>query len=146
MENNIGWLLSRAAFAWRHAVDHYMADLGLTQSRWIAMLHLDRTGEGCSQKELAGDIGIEQPSLLRTLNLLEEAGLILRKPCPDDARRKTLWFTERGRELMQAVEARAFEGRQQMLRGLSDEERTLFYGLLSKVIDNANHISTPENS
>ena len=145
MENNIGWLLSRAAFAWRHAVDLHMAELGLTQSRWIAMLHLDRTGEGCSQKELATDIGIEQPSLLRTLNLLEESGLIFRKVSEEDARRKTLWFTEKGRELMDAVEATAFKGRQQMLQGLSEQERDELHTLLNKIVIKGNHF-IPENS
>lgn len=145
MENNIGWVLARAAFGWRHTVDQHMAELGLTQSRWIAMLHLDRLGEGCSQKDLAADIGIEQPSLLRTLNLLEEAGLIVRKVSAQDARYKTLWFTEKGRELMNAVEALAFRGRQQMLEGLTEQDRSHLYRLLSKIVTNANH-TIPENS
>ena len=146
MENNIGWQLSRAAFAWRDAVDRYMADLGLTQTRWIAMLHLDRMGEGCSQKNLADNIGIEQSSMLRTLNNLEAAGLLERHTCPEDARRKTVWFTEKGRSLLQQVEQRARAGRQEMLEGLSEEERTLFSTLLNRVIDNAHHLSQPEKS
>lgn len=145
MESNIGWILSRAAFAWRHAVDLHMAELGLTQSRWIAMLHLDRVGEGCSQKDLATDIGIEQPSLLRTLNLLEEAGLIIRQVSEEDARRKTLWFTDKGRQLMQSVEATALKGRQQMLQGLSAQERAELYTLLNKIVINGTQF-IPENS
>ncbi|WP_218312362.1 MarR family transcriptional regulator [Alteromonas antoniana] len=146
MESNIGWLLSRAAFAWRDAVDRYMADLGLTQTRWIAMLHLDRMGEGCSQKDLADNIGIEQSSMLRTLNNLEAADLLIRKTCSQDARRRTVWFTDKGRSLLQQVEQRASAGRREMLEGLSEEERKIFHTLLNQVIDNAHHISKPEKS
>ncbi|MDC8830813.1 MarR family transcriptional regulator [Alteromonas gilva] len=142
MESNIGWMLSRAAFSWRHAVEYYMADLGLTQTRWIAMLHLDRLGEGCTQKELAAHIDIEQPSLLRTLNQLEEAGLIERKHCSEDARRRLLWFTDKGRSLLTDVEAKAKLGRQQMLQGLTSEQRQQLSSLLETVIDNAHHLIT----
>ncbi|MBC3765165.1 transcriptional regulator SlyA [Neptunicella marina] len=138
MESNIGWLLSRAAFSWRNAVDHYMSSLGLTQTRWIALLHLDRLGEGCSQKELADNIGIEQPSLLRTLNQLEEAGLVIRKGCPEDARRKTLWFTAEGRDLLFKVESMAKAGRQKMLAGLDKQQRETFHQLLELIIENGN--------
>ncbi|NVK55384.1 MAG: transcriptional regulator SlyA [Alteromonadaceae bacterium] len=141
MESNIGWMLSRAAFSWRHAVDHYMADLGLTQTRWIAMLHLERLGEGCTQKELAATIGIEQPSLLRTLNQLEESGLIERRSCNEDARRRLLWFTVKGKSLLEDVATQAQFGRQQMLQGLNSEQRQQLSGLLEKIINNANQIS-----
>ncbi|MBD3586034.1 transcriptional regulator SlyA [Salinimonas sp. HHU 13199] len=136
MESNIGWLLSRAAFSWRNAVDHYMSSLGLTQTRWIALLHLERMGEGCSQKALADNIGIEQPSLLRTLNQLEASNLIQRKSCAEDARRKTLWFTPQGRELLKQVETMANAGRQKMLEGMDSNQRETLHTLLQQVIDN----------
>ncbi len=145
MESNIGWLLSRAAFSWRNAVDHYMSSLGLTQTRWIALLHLDRLGEGCSQKELADNIGIEQPSLLRTLNQLEESGLVVRKACAEDARRKTLWFTPQGRDLLQQVESMARAGRQKMLAGLDNEQRAALHDLLQQVINNGNQFFSEQS-
>ncbi|WP_438864613.1 transcriptional regulator SlyA [Neptunicella sp.] len=145
MESNIGWLLSRAAFSWRNAVDHYMSGLGLTQTRWIALLHLDRMGEGCSQKELADNIGIEQPSLLRTLNQLEQSGLIIRKACAEDARRKNLWFTAEGRELLEQVESMAKAGRQKMLTGLDPQQRQLLHELLQTIINNGDQFITEKS-
>lgn len=144
MESNIGWLLARTSFAWRAIVDRYMADIGLTQSRWIAMLHLYRLGEGCSQSELAADIGIEQPSMLRTLNHLEDAGLIERRACANDARRKTLWFTSAGRELLQEVERMVSKGRQQLLAGISKEHRAILHDCLITILDNADKLNTAD--
>ena len=139
MEQNLGWLLTRAAFNWRHTVDFYMEELGLTQSRWIALLHLGRLNEGCSQSELASDIGIEQPSMVRTLQHLEESGLIERRQCAEDARRRTLWLTEKGRQILSDVESMAKKGRQQLLNGLSREQRQVLHECLNQIIDNAQH-------
>ncbi|MFD1384579.1 MarR family transcriptional regulator [Rhodanobacter aciditrophus] len=137
MENSLGWNLSRAALSWRHAVDTYMADLGLTQSKWIAMLHLNRKGEGLTQSELAADIGIEQPSLIRTLNNLQAAGLIERRESPKDARCKTLWFTEEGHRKLNQMEQIASQGREELLKGLSPEQREQLSHALLIIIDNA---------
>lgn len=138
MQNTIGWLLNRASYGWRTVVDKAMKELGLTQSGWMTMLHLHRLGEGCSQKALAANIGIEQPTLQRSVNCLQESGYLLRKTSAGDARVKTLWFTEQGRALLARMEAIAADCRAEMLAGLSDQECEQFSQLLEKVLDNAN--------
>ncbi|AXR05112.1 MarR family winged helix-turn-helix transcriptional regulator [Salinimonas sediminis] len=137
MQTSLGWLLNRTAYGWRNVVDQYMKTLGLTQSGWMAMLHLNRSGEGCSQKELAHEIGIEQPTLQRTMNALVEAGYIRREKCPHDARRKTLWFTAPGSQLLAKMETQASAAREAMLAGLNEQEREQLHALLSRVLDNA---------
>ena len=150
-ENNIGWMLIRAANSWRAAANLFMSDLGITQPRWTALLYLQRLGEGCSQRELADAIGIEQPSILRTLNGLEESGLIERRPCPKDARRRTIWFTNKGWDLLIQVEKHAQEGRQTLLENFNDTEKAQLLDLLQRTLDNAqdyihNHQPTPPAS
>lgn len=137
IDSNLGWLIARVSFTWRKVVDHYMAELGLTQSRWVALFVLKRIGEGCTQRELAAKMGIEQPSLVRTLNQLEEAGLIERRINPNDARSRTLWFTQAGLELNERMEAIAHEGREKMLQGISAEQRQTAYLLLEQILENA---------
>jgi len=144
MEHNLGWLLARAAFNWRNVVDHSMQDLGLTQSRWIALLHLGRMGEGCSQSELAADIGIEQPSLVRTLQHLEDSGLIERRACAEDARRRTLWLTDKGLQVLRDVENRALKGRQKLLKGLSAEQRQALHECLKQINENTFNLNQAE--
>ena len=137
MDSDIGWLLGRAAHSWKTVVDVWMQDLGLTQSRWIALLHLKRMGQGVTQSQLAADIGIEQPSMLRTLNQLEDSGLIERRADRQDARRRTLWFTAAGTALLEKVEARAVEGRSHLLDGLSQDQRLAFRAVLQQLLENA---------
>ena len=144
MESNIGWLLSRAALSWRTVVDQHMAELGLTQTRWIALLHLKRVGEGCTQSALAANIGVEQSSMLRTVNQLLEAGLIERRASADDGRCRTLWLTDAGKALLVDVEQLAFKGRQQLLAGLDTQQRQQFHDLLAHIIINAHTVLMPE--
>ena len=141
MDQNIGWNLARAALNWRHVVDERMATIGFTQSKWIAMMHLNRLGEGCTQSDLANTMGIEQPSLIRTLNQLESAGFITRQESSSDARRKTLWFTEAGKAKLVEMQKMADEGRVSLLNGLSQEQRQLLDDMLLTIISNAQNMS-----
>ncbi|MBM6549473.1 MarR family transcriptional regulator [Marinomonas ostreistagni] len=141
MDQNIGWNLARAALNWRHVVDDRMAQIGFTQSKWIAMMHLNRLGEGCTQSDLANTMGIEQPSVIRTLNQLEQAGFIKRKESPSDARRKTLWFTDAGKTQLIEMQQMADEGRAALLNGLSTEQRELLDDALLTIISNAQTMS-----
>lgn len=144
MDQNIGWNLARAANSWRHVVDHYMSDIGFTQSKWIAMMHLNRLGQGCTQSDLASNIGIEQPSLIRTLNQLESSGFIERRESPNDARCKTLWFTEEGKQQLDVMQSIAEKGRSELLVGLSNEQRALLDDALLTIISNAQQMSSKE--
>ncbi|SBS27069.1 Transcriptional regulator SlyA [Marinomonas aquimarina] len=144
MDQNIGWNLARAANNWRHVVDRHMSDIGFTQSKWIAMMHLNRLGQGCTQSDLASNIGIEQPSLIRTLNQLEASGFIERRESPNDARCKTLWFTEEGQQQLNVMQSIAEQGRSELLCGLSPEQRALLDEALLTIIANAQQLSVKE--
>jgi len=144
MESNLGWLMNRAGHTWRTVVDRYMAELGLTQTRWVALLVLDKVGEGCTQSVLAANVGVEQPSLVRTLGQLEEAGLIERRTNPADGRCRTVWFTEAGRELLGKMEAVADGGRKLLLKGVSSEQRKMLHDVLEIIISNAQAVLEEE--
>lgn len=144
MDQNIGWNLARAALSWRHIVDFHMAEIGFTQSKWVALMHLNRLGEGCTQSDLANTMGIEQPSLIRTLNQLESSGFIERRESPEDARCKTLWFTEEGHSQLKNMQKIADEGRSQLLDGLTSEQRKTLDQALLQIISNAHKMSSKE--
>lgn len=144
MDQNIGWNLARAAQSWRHVVDLHMAEIGFTQSKWIAMMHLNRLGQGCTQSDLASHIGIEQPSLIRTLNQLESSGYIERRESAHDARCKTLWFTDLGNNQLIKMQNIADAGRSKLLEGLSSEQRKLLDQTLMLILSNAQKMNAKE--
>ena len=76
-----------------------------------------------SPSELAAHERVTPPSMNRTLNGLEEAGLIARHPAEDDARRVRVTLTPAGRERIAATRALRTAWFSQQLAGLTRDER-----------------------
>ena len=63
----------------------------------FALLSIDRE-EGTPSTKIAARMGMEATSLTRTLKSMEENGLIIRKPNPNDGRGVLIYLTDFGRE------------------------------------------------
>ena len=99
-----------------------IAEYGLTEARWLALLAISRGGEGMTQKDLAGRLLIEGPTLVRTLDWLEGEGLVERRESPHDRRAKTLHLTAKARPLIHRIEAAATGVRAEILAGIPEAE------------------------
>ena len=84
MESPLGSDLARLVRVWRALIDHRLKPLELTQTHWVTLHNIHQLPPEQSQIQLAKAIGIEQPSLVRTLDQLEEKGLISRQTCASD--------------------------------------------------------------
>lgn len=84
MESPLGSDLARLVRIWRALIDHRLKPLELTQTHWVTLHNIHQLPPDQSQIQLAKAIGIEQPSLVRTLDQLEEKGLISRQTCASD--------------------------------------------------------------
>lgn len=89
-----------------------------------------------SQIQLAKAIGIEQPSLVRTLDQLEEKGLISRQTCASDRRAKRIKLTEKAEPLISEMEAVINKTRAEILHGISAEELEQLIKLIAKLEHN----------
>lgn len=136
MQQNIGFQLSRVPRLWRAVIDHRLAPLGLTQTRWITLYHLWRLGDGQPQCDLARAIGVEAPSLVRTLDQLADQGLIERRPCEQDRRTKRVYLTQEATPLIERIDNVVKQARHEMLAGLSDSEVEQLSALLARIEDN----------
>lgn len=94
-----GFLVARIARRMRQAVDAEMRLLGLTEATWRPLVYVRSLGDGVRQKELAGAMSIEGPSLVRLLDNLERRGLIERREDESDRRARGIHLTRAGREL-----------------------------------------------
>ncbi|ANF57807.1 transcriptional regulator SlyA [Halotalea alkalilenta] len=132
----LGMRLAMLVRHWRAAIDERMQPLGLTQSRWALLFQLEHLGDGAIQSSLAAALGIELPSLMRTLEQLEAEGLIMRTRSAEDRRARCVALTQQGRERLNA--ARSVEARVQreLLSGLDDEERRLLDRLIEHLTIN----------
>jgi DNA-binding MarR family transcriptional regulator len=92
--------------------------------------------DGLSVGEIAARLGIEVPTVVRTAQRMEAAGLIRREPDPADRRRSLIVLTERGRELQPVVLDALREVSSTATEGLSAAEREQLLALLTRVRSN----------
>lgn len=121
---------NRAAFArlvigisrlWRRLADQALADCGMSQAMALPLLILTRDGHA-RQCEIAEELGLEGPSLVRIVDLLVAERLVTRKEDASDRRAKILALTEKGRARGQEIE-RVVDGlRKQFLAGIGKED------------------------
>ncbi|QNI03410.1 transcriptional regulator SlyA [Halomonas sp. SH5A2] len=122
MASSIGFRIARLPHLWRSILDRRLAPLGLTQTRWVTLYHLWRLGDGQPQCDLARAIGVEAPSLVRTLSQLEEQGLVERRACDSDRRSKRIHLTDAAMPLLEQIDNVAKEARKEMFEGLSEAD------------------------
>lgn len=89
--------------------------------------------EGITQQELSEIVGIEQPTMARTLARMERDGLIERRPHPTDGRSQTIFLTAKARALQPRLFAAAKSVNTRATAGFSEFERSMLLELLGAV-------------
>lgn len=107
--------------AWRTELDRRLRPLGFSHSRWLLLLYLSRK-DGCTQSELAQDMGIEPATLVRSVDYMEKEGLLQRCGSETDRRVKHLYLTDAGKKSVASIRSYTTELRKEMLAGLSQDE------------------------
>lgn len=136
MESSLGSDLARLVRVWRALIDHRLKPLELTQTHWITLHNICQLPPEQSQIQLAKAIGIEQPSLVRTLDQLEEKGLITRHTCVNDRRAKRIKLTEFAEPIIREVNNVIHNTRDEILQGISKDEIQLLSTIITKLEKN----------
>jgi MarR family transcriptional regulator, transcriptional regulator for hemolysin len=93
--------------------------------------------DGINQTDLQRAIGgIEQPTVVRTLDRMERDGLIIRKPNPADKRASLIYLTEKGKACEDSVNAAGFKLNQMLHKTFSNEEEKVLCSYLQRLIEN----------
>ncbi len=120
--DQFGFRLGRLARFWRARLDEKMRPHGLTQARWVVMMHLRRGADGFQQKALANYVGVEGPTLVHILDNLEKQELIERRQDKSDRRGKTVHLTDEGWRMVEVLDSVAADVRRENLAGISEED------------------------
>jgi DNA-binding MarR family transcriptional regulator len=132
IKENTGYALAKVCRAHRGNVGELLAEVGLHVGQEMVLIELWEN-DGLRGSELATRLGVEPPTVTRTLRRLENCGLVERSQDPDDARSFQVFLTEKGRALEEPV-IRCWERVEvKTLAGLSPEEQRVFHTLLTKV-------------
>ena len=107
---------------WRLAMDRRLKPLGLSEAKWRTVLHLSRGPANMSQRELAGRLNIEAPTLARLLDRLAADGWIERRAATNDRRIKTIHLLPKASGVIRQINRTMNETRAEILAGLSHVE------------------------
>ena len=126
-------LFTQAAKLLREAADEAMSRHGVRVGQHIVLTVLWEQ-DGLTPGEVARRLDAATPTIVNTATRMEEAGLVIRRPDPADARLVRLYLTARGRAARDPVrEARAALERQATAT-LNAAEREHLPAALTKII------------
>ncbi len=120
---------------------------GVSDSRFAVLRAVAGVNaEGCSQTELAAQLGLSESNVCSLVERMRSGGLLYRFRCKKDRRKSVLLLTERGRELVDAV-SRAQEIETESLLSVLDgaQQRELWHLLerLHRHLDAASQLAVP---
>jgi DNA-binding MarR family transcriptional regulator len=99
----LGYLLKHAHHALEERADAALARFGIT-SRDLGALRVIAGGEAQSQQDVARILGVDRTSMVALLDVLEQGGIVARRPAEQDRRRNVIELTESGREMFVQAE------------------------------------------
>jgi len=126
----IGRLITRLGRIWRRESDQALSDHGLSYATAIPLLVLSRQGENVRQGVLADELGIEGPSLVRLIDLLQAEELVERREDPTDRRAKTLHLTKAGEAKVEETNRILRRVRASLLKDIAPEELAITFETL----------------
>ena len=126
-------LFTQASKLLREAADEAMGQHGVRVGQHIVLSVLWQQ-DGLTPGEIARRLGIATPTIVNTATRMEEAGLLVRRPDPADARLVRLHLTARARSVREPVrDARAALERHATAT-LTAAERDHLHSSLVKII------------
>ena len=118
---NISKLYNRTA-------NEYMASMALG----MIILNIDIM-EGTPSTQLGPNMGMEATSLSRSLNKLEESGVIIRKPDTEDKRKTVIHLTPLGMDWREVAKETVLNFNESIFSHFKKEEMDTFFSILKKI-------------
>ncbi|GHH68924.1 MarR family winged helix-turn-helix transcriptional regulator [Promicromonospora soli] len=126
-----GWSLAALLREWSARVDAAADDLP-QGTRGYQLLTAVVHGNLPSQAALAASLGIDRTVMTYLLDAFEDCGLVERQRDPADRRARRIVATDRGQEVLAAMDARVTAAEEELLAGLEPAQRVLLRELLER--------------
>jgi MarR family transcriptional regulator for hemolysin len=139
-QQTFGFLLSETARTWRNRLDQRLRPLGLSQAKWLVLVHLNMAGCELTQTALSERLGIEGPSLARLLDRMQADGWVERRTSPLDRRAKTVHPTAKATEIIREIKRIAAKLRTELLVDISPQELAVASEVLRRIKQRAEQL------
>jgi MarR family transcriptional regulator, transcriptional regulator for hemolysin len=134
-QREFAFLIHDVARMMKTCADHAARPCGITRAQWAVLAKVERS-EGLKQSELADMLDIQPITLTRLIDRLCEAGLLERRPDPDDRRAKRLYLLPAAKPLLDRMWIIGNELMATICAGVDDADLTRTIGQLALVRDN----------
>ena len=132
----IGQFLFRLWRATHTRTADALATVGLTPALF-ALLNVIGAREGAIQQELGSALGIDRSTMVSLVDELESAQLARRRPSATDRRAREVAITAKGRRLLQRARRVISQVEDEVLAGLTADERRDLMALLRRALASA---------
>lgn len=127
--------IQRAAHLLRGVLSGQLAEFGLNDIRHAVLKMLNGASEtGCTQAQLAEQLDQSESSISTLIRRMRGDGLVYRMRPRSDQRKRLLFLTERGRELLTQAEASHAERMGSLLTTFNQEESSQLKRSLSRLV------------
>lgn len=125
-------LVGRTSAALRHHIEASMAAHGATFPEFL-ILYVVATTPGCSQADLATQVGVERPTMSHHLERLEAAGLVARRRDDRDRRIVRVHPTPAGKRRLAKLNTIVDQLEADLVTLLTERERTVLVRALDRI-------------
>lgn len=125
-DKTIDYVLRTTWLAVNKMYNEEAAQFETTMATGFALLSIDPE-KGTPSTSLGPKMGMEATSLSRTLKMMEEKGLIIRKPNPEDGRGVIIHLTDFGHEKREYSKEKVLTFNEAIRNNISDEKIEHFY-------------------
>ena len=135
LNNFTPYLLNRIVARWNaNLADELRArDMTTAKMRALAVLSV---ASSLTINELSVLAVTEQSTMSRTVDALEEQGLIVRTPRADDMRVRDVFITQEGRAVFNKIWPLMYDDLRRMFHNVGDDEYRTFLAVLHKMLRN----------
>ena len=132
-ENSFGWLVKMLSRKIDTIMESELRSIGLTRGIFATLMMLSEQ-EGVNQTELGNAIGIPGYATTRTLDTLEEMGLVKRCPDPNSRRAHRIYLTNQGKAIVKKLPPLVQRVNSDFLSALKEEEQHQLIETMKKVL------------
>lgn len=137
------FLMGQLNRQWRRVVDRRLRPLGLTEATWLPLVHIARASEPMRQKDLAASLGLDGSSVVRLLDGLEQAAMIVRAGHVD-RRAKTIEITPKGLETAERVKQLLMLDRMSLFAGVTPAQLEAAYAVMRSIGEQLQRLENDE--
>ncbi|MCW9036319.1 MarR family transcriptional regulator [Altibacter sp.] len=137
-EKTIDYILRSTWMSIQKMYNEEAGKKGSTMATGFALISIDPE-EGTASTALGPKMGMESTSLSRTLKVMEEKGLIVRKPNPLDGRGVIVHLTPFGKEMREFSKSVVFRFDEAIKESVSEEDLQTFKEVAHTIVELINN-------